>query len=381
MKVLFISPYLVMKNIGASVGSWSHLNAIKKVLGKKNVIVAALDYEQKKDFQIDKDIYVIDSYRSKFEKYCNFFTLNGIAMNRRVREEVISIIRRETIDTVFIDESTLGKLARRIKKEFQNIRIISFCHDVKADLCRQWMKRGGVISIPYNLGLMYNEYINSKIVNEVAVLNKRDSKLYEHYYNKKPMYFLPHTVQEKKIDFNKYYKSDERLTLIFVGADYHPNVVGITWFIENVMPKVNENVVLKVVGKNMERYKTEFDRKNVYTIGTVDDLEKYYMESDVVISPIFEGGGMKTKTVEAFQYGKRIIATQESYEGYEENIPHDFWGKFCWKTNKVQDYIDIINSLSISKLNLFEEDIYNFFMEYYSSRACKRRIKDILNEN
>lgn len=36
-----------------------------------------------------------------------------------------------------------------------------------------------------------------------------------------------------------------------------------------------------------------------------------------MISPIWAGGGMKTKTAEALMYGKTIIGTTETFEGYE----------------------------------------------------------------
>ncbi len=38
---------------------------------------------------------------------------------------------------------------------------------------------------------------------------------------------------------------------------------------------------------------------------------------DYIISPIFVGGGMKVKTCEALMYGKNIIGTSESFEGYD----------------------------------------------------------------
>ena len=41
----------------------------------------------------------------------------------------------------------------------------------------------------------------------------------------------------------------------------------------------------------------------------VDCLETWYEKADVVISPIFLGSGMKTKTAEALMYGKPILGT------------------------------------------------------------------------
>ena len=48
----------------------------------------------------------------------------------------------------------------------------------------------------------------------------------------------------------------------------------------------------------------------------LDDLGEYYRNCDVVIAPIFEGSGMKTKTTEALMWGKYIIGTNESFCGF-----------------------------------------------------------------
>lgn len=43
MKILFISPYLLMPNIGAHIGSLSHLNAIKKVFNEDDICTVAIN--------------------------------------------------------------------------------------------------------------------------------------------------------------------------------------------------------------------------------------------------------------------------------------------------------------------------------------------------
>ncbi len=380
MKILYISPYLVMDNIGASVGSWSHLNALRKVVGDENVIVVALDFEQKHEYERKKFDYVIDSFKNKWEKYRNFLTLNGICMNHRVRKEILHILENNHVDKIFIDESTMGKLCRQIKKKFKEIEIITFYHDIKINLCRVWIRDEGIISLPYNCGLIYNEWLNDKYADKKIVLNQRDKELYQHYYKKVPQYLLPHTVNEKPLDLDKYIEyKNKKFTLLFVGADYSPNVTGISWFIHHVMPYLGEKAELQIVGKNMQRYKDIFNSKNVSTIGSVEDLEEWYIKSDVVVSPIFVGGGMKTKTAEAFQYGKKIIATSESYEGYKEFIPESFWGKYCWMAQTAEEFISAVEELMKNKEKSFNREIYEFFQNYYSSAAGERYMRMIIN--
>ena len=45
-----------------------------------------------------------------------------------------------------------------------------------------------------------------------------------------------------------------------------------------------------------EKYK---DNEKLEIKGTVEDISRYYYEDNIIISPIFHGSGIKTKTIEA----------------------------------------------------------------------------------
>lgn len=376
MNLLFISPYILVSNIGAGVGSRSHLYTIRQIVPEKDLTVVAL-YNDEDDNRDLEHIIKIKSFNSKIEKYINFLTLNGLCMNKKVRKKILGIIREKNIDIVFIDESTLGKLAKKIKKYDSSIKVVTFYHDIKANLCRQWIKENGLISAPYNVGLIYNEYLNFRYADKKIVLNKRDAKLYEYYYHKHPDGYLPFYTQKgvipKDIVVNKRLGD---MKLLFVGANYYPNVNGIKWFIDTIMPSLT-NVVLYIVGKNMELLKNKLEKTNVKVIGTVDSLEKWYTGCDVVVSPIFTGGGMKTKTAEAFSYGKLFIGTPESYEGYDE-IPEDYWNKFCWCCSDKRDFVTTIKQIQLKDKQNFYPEIYKIFADNYSDTASVTKMKKIL---
>lgn len=379
MKLMFISPYLVMNGIGAAVGSYSHLNALTSIVDKE-IIVVAIDFEQKKTYSLPESYVVIDSYRNQWEKYSNILSLNGISINNRVCKEIITIIKNESVDVVFIDESTMGSLCKKIRKFCPNVKeIITFYHDVKANLCRQWIKKGGIKSIPYNLGLMYNEWLNDRYSDKKVVLNHRDWKLYEKYYKHEPNFALPHYVSTRPLDvsIDSCYKSS-LFKMIFVGADYYPNVQGISWFIDKVMPEIQGDIELQIVGKGMEKYKSNWEDSNIHVIGTVDELGEWYLNANVVISPIFVGGGMKTKTAEAFQYGKRFIGTTESYEGYCDSIPNNFWNKYCWRADDVQSFIKAIEQVKMMESTVCIEEVYDVFRHNFSLEAGISNMRNIL---
>lgn len=385
MNLLYLSPYLTMPKIGAGVGSASHLAAIKECLPVDSLTIVALNYTGEKAKGLDENVIVIDSFRNQFEKNLNILTLNGICMNQRVRKAVLKIIKENKIECVFLDESILGKLTYQIKKAFPSVKIISFYHDVKANLCRQWIKQGGLKTVPYNWGLILNEKINTKYADTHIVLNRRETALFQKYYHKSPEFLLPHFVVDTNNinikEINTVETESKVIELIFVGVDYQPNVEGIQWFIDSVMPYVKNNFHLYIVGKGMERYKDRFSKKNVTVIGTVDNLAEWYMRADVVVSPIFVGGGMKTKTAEAFQYGKLLVATTESYEGYAENIPQSMWNRLCWLADDSETYIKILNMLAETRIRKYNNELCELYKANYSLQAGVERMRKILSLN
>lgn len=381
MNLLYISPYLTMPKIGAGVGSASHLAAIRKCLPEKNLTIVALNYTGEKAKGLQEGTIVIDSFHNQFEKKLNILTLNGICMNKRVRKIILGIIKKNQIECVFIDESILGILSYQIKKNYPDIQIISFYHDVKANLCRQWIKQEGLKTVPYNFGLMLNEKINIKYADIHVVLNKREKAMLQKYYHKNPDFLLPHFVVDTGNinEINRVEKNNDEIELLFVGVDYRPNVEGIQWFIDFVMPYVGEKLHLYIVGNRMERYKDSFSKNNVTVVGTVDSLAEWYIRSDIVVSPIFIGGGMKTKTAEAFQYGKILVATTESYEGYAENIPKSVWNRLCWLADDSETYIKILNMLAETKIKKYNNELCELYKKNYSLQAGVDRMRNILN--
>ena len=62
------------------------------------------------------------------------------------------------------------------------------------------------------------------------------------------------------------------MKLLFVGSHFFANVHGILWFVDGVMPFL-ENVTLYIVGKDLEMERERLEKNNVQVVGTVDCLE------------------------------------------------------------------------------------------------------------
>ena len=58
----------------------------------------------------------------------------------------------------------------------------------------------------------------------------------------------------------------------------------------------------------------------VHFLGEVPDLHPYYAQAHAVLAPIRAGGGTRIKVLEAFSYGRPVVATSIAVEGIEAGI-------------------------------------------------------------
>ena len=112
-------------------------------------------------------------------------------------------------------------------------------------------------------------------------------------------------------------------SLLFVGSDTAPNVDGLRWFLDQVLPLVRRSVPqveLRVVGKvggAIGPVPGEVAGA-VKLLGLVPDLAPHYRDAAVVVSPLLVGSGLKIKLIEALSQGKAVVATSVTLQGVQE---------------------------------------------------------------
>lgn len=213
----------------------------------------------------------------------------------------------------------------------------------------------------YYLRIKFWETITCKYSDKFITLNQRDSQLLKKYYNKQSTIQLPtsfvdkfNVIKAKETILN----TKEEITYLFVGVSFFPNIEGVQWLLDNVMPYVDG--VLYVIGKGMDHVQFNNLNERVKILGFVDDLSEYYYHAKCVVSPIFSGAGMKTKTAEALMYGKTIIGTTEAFEGYDI----DNHCMFCCNTK--EEFIDTMNALNSREPQYINNASRELFEEKYS---------------
>jgi glycosyltransferase involved in cell wall biosynthesis len=103
---------------------------------------------------------------------------------------------------------------------------------------------------------------------------------------------------------------------------YPPNVEGVVWFGEHVLPRVRALVPdtrFVVVGSRPARAVSDLGRRvlGIEVTGYVDDLQPILRRSRVLVVPLHSGSGMRVKILEGFARGIPIVSTSVGVEGID----------------------------------------------------------------
>lgn len=286
-------------------------------------------------------------------------------------DEIDNQLKSGEYKKVFISQSLFGRAVKHIKTNYPEVLIYTFFHNIEIQYAAEYRKTAGLKSLPFYVAVKHWERICCKYTDVFITLNKRDSDLLRKIYGKHSNMELPTSFDDKfdQIKAECINASDfEPIDYLFVGVAFFANIQGVQWFIDNVIPYVEGH--FHVVGKDMDKVEWKNLTPNVHIHGFVDDLSEYYYRARIVVSPIFVGGGMKTKTAEALMYGKTILGTSEAFEGYEINAN-------CMKL--CQNEQEFVKSCQEQKnaplLCLAAREI---FTDHYSNDIALHRLSKIL---
>ncbi len=116
--------------------------------------------------------------------------------------------------------------------------------------------------------------------------------------------------------------------LLFNGTlGYKPNLDALNIILKKINPLLlaAEKFKYKIIicgNKLPSAYNdlSDYKEKNIIYAGFVDDIRPYFKGCDIFINPVIEGGGIKTKVVEALGYDLSVISTKSGAIGIPAEI-------------------------------------------------------------
>lgn len=176
----------------------------------------------------------------------------------------------------------------------------------------------------------------------IATLSDIDSNYFKNLYKfvKKAPIFIGEAIQIKR-------NQESKLKIVILGSmDWQPNIAGSKWFIQNVWKNLNPNEFeLTIAGKGATKIfnnipNLKFDEYWNH----FDEIKEKY---DVLIVPLFSGGGIRIKILEAIQYQLPLISTTKGIEGI-------IIDSSIYIANSKEDFIQVLNMISQNRNQLDE---------------------------
>ena len=134
-------------------------------------------------------------------------------------------------------------------------------------------------------------------------------------------------VAAKNELLKKYSLNEASVLYLFNGSlEYMPNLEAVKNIVENINPVfIQLNISYKIIicGRNLPAEMDELKQyagQNIIYAGFVEDINLYFKGVDIFINPVTEGGGIKTKLVEALGFNLNAVSTINGATGIDTNI-------------------------------------------------------------
>ncbi|MBK8144097.1 MAG: glycosyltransferase family 4 protein [Bacteroidetes bacterium] len=181
-------------------------------------------------------------------------------------------------------------------------------------------------------------------------------------------------LKKSRETLQKLYNIQERETIILFNGtlSYKPNLDALLSILDEINPLLLQREIsykILICGKNLPATYNElsdYSSKNIIYCGFVDDIDLYFKGCDIFLNPLQDGGGIKTKLVEALGFGKICISSANGAIGV---LPQQTQGRLHivsdtdWKA-----YSDKICLLSGPMTN----DNSDFYRAFSWKQICKQ---------
>jgi len=166
--------------------------------------------------------------------------------------------------------------------------------------------------------------------------------------------------------------------LLFNGTlGYKPNLDALDIILEKINPLLlaTEGFSYKIIicgNKLPVEYAGLVDHKdrNIIYAGFVPDINPYFKGADIFINPVIDGGGIKTKLVEALGYGLSVVSTKSGAIG----IPAEITGN---KMKIIEDNNWTSFASQVVSMNCEDVTPSAFFDHFYWGNIADKAAKAI----
>ena len=286
-------------------------------------------------------------------------------------------------DYIFIEFTKLDYVLRDILKSGYKGKILVRAHNVEKDYLRISYEsdKNFVNFIKHVLSGRREGYMVHHADAVLAITETDKNRLIELYGSpEEKIVICPVGVNEPKYDKSFDGKIGEKLNCLITGSLWFgPNADATAWFIISVFPQVKNICNLTVAGfKPNDTVKQLCFQQGVNLIDSPESMQPYFEQADMVLAPIFEGGGMKVKIAEAMSYGLTVVTTDHGNIGY--NLKNHENGFIANTADEFAEAIRDYYCMSEKQRCEFLDRVWKVYCERFSLIAIKNICEEIIHE-
>jgi polysaccharide biosynthesis protein PslH len=371
VNILYIVPYKFVKpTSGGQIASYHEIKSLSKVV--KVIAVGVIDNDESKDFTL---LPLLKKERSRYYDWSSI-------------ERLGVIIVKSKIDIVITEHPYLGWLLVMLRKKYK-VKIAVRSQNVEAlrfkDMGKKW----------WPILRVYERWVHNKM-DYVFPITEDDFAYFEAENCKAKLINFPFGTDAKQspsVDERQQCQAtmkndlgiaEDELVIMYNGnLGYLPNVVGLDIILKEANPiLLKSNLKYKIVicgskldasYKNLKSYKD----KNIIYCGFVDDIASYFKGTDLFLNPVFGGGGIKTKLVDALSFGTTCISSVDGAKGLLQKTAGEKLHIVADKDGKA--LAEKILELSKNK-NFIDAVTPNSYFEYYNWFGIAEKVIKELEE-
>ena len=155
------------------------------------------------------------------------------------------------------------------------------------------------------------------------------------------------------------------LSLGFIGSlDWAPNIEGLRRFLKESWPLAHTHfpsLTLEIAGRNAPEWLKTLQVPGVHIAGEVDDAKAFIRKHHLMIAPLYAGGGIRVKILEAMALGTVTLNTTLALEGIpaadrQEALIADTPEAFLQQLQFALQYPEMLTAIAARARRLIENE-------------------------
>jgi sugar transferase (PEP-CTERM/EpsH1 system associated) len=244
--------------------------------------------------------------------------------SQQFRASVENILARTSIDTIFVFSS---QMAQYIPPNPRAKVIMDFVDMDSAKFAAYARSSKGPMG--WMLGrearlLLQHERAVAKRADASLFVSEAEAELFRKRTGAERVHVVENGIDTDYFDPSATFKRIDTMgrLIVFTGQmDYRPNIEGVTWFVETIMPHirlVHPDARFAIVGRNpTDAVKALSKHPGVVVTGQVNDVRGWLSAASVVVAPLKLARGIQNKVLEAMAMARPVVASPAAFEGIE----------------------------------------------------------------